>query len=373
MLLRHCRRPHCKYQNGITATPLRRPQYNCNSVFFVTMSAQSMFVLVGEARPHLHAGNHGVYRTYRRAEIVDGRLAMMLIIDRAFRTAHLHAGNHGVHRTHRRAWIANGRLVMMLITDRLFQNGASPCWHPWHTSRASACSDPQRQIVNEVDHRQILSEQRPAKIAEDRLARMRIIDMCFQRRMVRLVATMSYITRDVRAEIANGRLAMLQIIERFLRVNSGAKIAKDRLATMAFIRMFFQRRRVRLPATMGYITRDVRAEIANDRLATMDVIGIKFCDSWYGRSRTDSGIQPGSHVDGDGRVASTHEDAEARPHLHAGHVLHHAREARHHGLHHAGDHGDLQASQHRGAEARRHLLEVGGKGRRVQHFLRAFG
>ena len=271
------------------AQPLRhcrRPQYNYNSMFFVTMSAQSMFVLVGEARPHLHAGNHGVCR----------------------------------------ALIANGRLVMMLITDRLFQNGASPCWHPWHTSAASACSDRQRQIVNEVDHRQILSEQRPAKIAEDRLARMRIIDMCFQRRMVRLVATMSYITRDVRAEIANGRLAMLEIIERFLRVNSGAKIAKDRLATMAIIRMFFQRRRVRLPATMGYITRDVRAEIANDRLATMDVIGIKFCDSWYGRSRTDSGIQPGSHVDGDGRVASTHEDAEARSHLHAGHGLHDARE-----------------------------------------------
>ena len=138
-------------------------------------------------------------------------------------------------------------------------------------------------------------------------------------------------------------------------------IARDRLATMAIIRMFFQGRRVLLPATIGYITCDVLAEIANGRLAMMDVIGMKFCDFLYGRSRTASGIRPGSHVDGDG-VASPHLDAEARPHLHAGRGLHHAR-----------DPGDLQASQHRGAEARRHLLAVGGKGRRVLHFLRRFG
>ena len=283
--LRHCRRPQCNY----------------NSMPFVTVSAQIMFTLDGEARPHLHAGNHGVHRTHRRAEIANRRLAMMLIIDRAFRTAHHHAGNHGLHRTHRRAKIANGRLAMMLINDRFFPNSASPCGQPWRTSDASPCSDRQRQIGNDADHRRVLSEQRPAEIANGRLAMMRIIDeffrkdqaakiakgrlarmliigMFFQRRMVRLPATMSYITRDVRAEIANGRLAMLQIIEKFFRVDSGAKIAKDRLATMAFIRMFFQRRRVRLPATMGYITRDFGAEIANGRLAMMDVIGMKLCD-----------------------------------------------------------------------------------------------
>ena len=177
---------------------------------FVTVSAQIMFVLDGEARPHLHAGNHGV------------------------------------HRTHRRAKIANGRLAMMLIIDRFFPNSASPCGQPWRTSDASPCSDRQRQIGNDADHRQVLSEQRPA-------------------------------------EIANGRLAMMRIIDEFFRKDQVAKNAKSRLARMLIIDRFFQRRMVQLPATTGYITRDVRAEISNDRLAMLQIIEKFFLEDRGGK------------------------------------------------------------------------------------------
>ena len=50
--LRHCRRPQCNY----------------NSMPFVTVSAQTMFTLDGGARPHLHAGNHGVHRAFSLRE-----------------------------------------------------------------------------------------------------------------------------------------------------------------------------------------------------------------------------------------------------------------------------------------------------------------
>ena len=40
-----------------------------------------------------------------------------------------------------------------------------------------------------------------------------------------------------------------------------------------------------LSATMGYITRDVRAEIANGRLAMMDVIGMYFQKTMSWRDR----------------------------------------------------------------------------------------
>ena len=129
------------------------------------------------------------------------------------------------------------------------------------------------RIIDEFFRKDQVAQER-----KSRLARMLIIDRFFQRRMVQLPATTGYITRDVRAEIGNGRLAMLQIIEKFFREDSGAKIAKDRLARMTIIGMFFQRHRVRLPATLGYITRDFGAEIANGRLAVMDVIGMKLCD-----------------------------------------------------------------------------------------------
>ena len=56
---------------------------------------------------------------------------------------------------------------------------------------------------------------------------------------------------------------MMRIIDEFFRKDQAAKIAKGSLARMRIIGIFFQRRMVRLPATIGYITRDVLAEIAN--------------------------------------------------------------------------------------------------------------
>ena len=72
----------------------------------------------------------------------------------------------------------------------------------------------------------------------------------------------------------------------------------------------------------------------------------------------------------DRAVASPSEDAEARPLIHARHVLHDAAAAQFFGLHDAGDHEDLRASPHRATEARRHLHADGGKGRGVLLLLR---
>ena len=47
---------------------------------------------------------------------------------------------------------------------------------------------------------------------------------------------------------------MTQIINEFFRKDQIAKIVKGRLARMPIIGMFFQRRMVPLPATMSYIT-----------------------------------------------------------------------------------------------------------------------
>ena len=72
--------------------------------------------------------------------------------------------------------------------------------------------------------------------------------------------------------------------------------------------MFFQRHSVRLPAMMGYITSDVRAEIANGRFAMMDVIGMKL----YDPCMKGAGQILGSgrvHVETDTGVASPHGDA----------------------------------------------------------------
>ena len=98
---------------------------------------------------------------------------------------------------------------------------------------------------------------------------------------------------------------------------------------MSIIGVFFQRHRVRLPVTMGYTTRDVRAEIANGRLAMMDVIGMNLCDPCMegaGQILGSGRVQ----VETDTGVASPHGDAEARPHLHARSELHDARD--HEGL-----------------------------------------
>ena len=77
---------------------------------------------------------------------------------------------------------------------------------------------------------------------------------------------------------------------------------------MSIIDMFFQRHSVRLPAMMGYITSDVRAEIANGRFAMMDVIGMKL----YDPCMKGAGQILGSgrvHVETDTGVASPHGDA----------------------------------------------------------------
>ena len=107
------------------------------------------------------------------------------------------------------------------------------------------------------------------------------------------------------AEIAKDRLAMPQIITKFFRKDRSAKIAKGRLARMSIIGMFFQRHRVRLPVTMGYITRDVRAEIANGRLAMMDVIGMKLCDPC---------MKGAGQILGSGRVQIETDTGVASPH-----------------------------------------------------------
>ena len=169
---------------------------------------------------------------------------------------------------------------------------------------------------------------RPAKIANGRSARMRIICKfnCKQRpaelangrlAMMRIIG--KFFRKNRPAKTAKGRLAMTRIIEKFIRKQGLAKIAKDRLARMPVIGMYFQRRQVQLPAldlaaelvngrlamldvidmffqkrrgelpaTMGYITPDVSAEIANGRLAMMDAIGRFFLQPhvvWEGPDR----------------------------------------------------------------------------------------
>ena len=47
---------------------------------------------------------------------------------------------------------------------------------------------------------------------------------------------------------------MMRIIDEFVPEDQAAKIAKGRLARMRIINMFFQRHMIPLPATMSYIT-----------------------------------------------------------------------------------------------------------------------
>ena len=143
-------------------------------------------------------------KTRRPSVTANGRLAKMTIIK--------------FFQKKRPTKNTNGRLAMMKIIGKFYRGGR-----------------PQKNANGRLAMM--------LKTAKTRMAMMPIIGMSHKRQM--LPATMSYIT----PEITNDGVALMDIID-----------------------MFFKKRIRELPATMGNITPDTAAEIATGRLAMMDAI-----------------------------------------------------------------------------------------------------